>query len=82
MILSRKIYQFEFYHDKNDSTVIASLRYPLSTAMAYIEKLIEKSSLSVDLLNRMQYEIITEELVDAKGYKSNSVEKRNLSGGM
>ena len=32
------IYQFEFYHDKNDSTVIASLRYPLSTAMAYIEK--------------------------------------------
>ena len=38
----------------------------------YVEKLIEKSSLSVDLLNRMQYEIITEELVKIKGYKPNS----------
>ena len=38
----------------------------------YVEKLIEKSSLSVDLLNRMQYEIITEELVKVKGYKPNS----------
>ena len=33
-----QISQFEFYHDKNDSTVIASLRYPISTTMAYIEK--------------------------------------------
>ncbi len=33
-----QISQFEFYHDKNDSTVIASLRYPISTTMSYIEK--------------------------------------------
>jgi len=38
----------------------------------YVEALIEKSSLSVDLLNRMQYEIITEELVKFHKYKPNS----------
>jgi hypothetical protein len=38
----------------------------------YVEELIEKSSLSVDLLNRMQYEIITEELVKVGGFKPKS----------
>lgn len=38
----------------------------------YVEKLIENTSLSVDLLNRMQYEIITEELVKVQGFKPNS----------
>ena len=38
----------------------------------YVEKLIENTSLSVDLLNRMQYEIITEELVKVKDFKPNS----------
>jgi len=29
--------QFEFYHDNNDSTIIASLRYPISKVLTYIE---------------------------------------------
>ena len=34
----KPVENFEFYHEKNDSTIIASLRYPISEALAYIEK--------------------------------------------
>ena len=43
-----------------------------------IERLINNSSLSVDLLNRIQYEIILENRVIEKGYKTDSVEAKKF----
>jgi len=74
-----ELVEFNSFGRMNLEKIRKKLLQPASFGKgSIIERLINSSSLSVDLLNRIQYEIILENRVKQKGYKPNSVQAKKF----